>query len=104
MEEKDEYIRESYEDLKKMSLDEQKWLEYEVRQKAIRDHNSQMKSAEKRGIEIGEKSGRQAALKEVVAKMVGRNMSPEEIADLLGMKTQEIDELVEEIKRNEKTG
>ena len=104
MAEKDEYIRETYEDLKKLSLDEQKRLEYEVRQKAIRDHNSQMKSAEKRGIEIGEKSGRQAALKEVVAKMVGRNMSPEEIADLLGMKTQEIDELVEEIKRNEKTG
>ena len=104
MAEKDEYIREAYEDLKKLSLDEQKRLEYEVRQKAIRDHNSQMKSAERRGIEIGEKSGRQAALKEVVAKMVGRNMSPEEIADLLGMKTQEIDELVEEIKRNEKTG
>ena len=83
MAEKDEYIREAYEDLKKLSLDEQKRLEYEVRQKAIRDHNSQMKSAEKRGIEIGEKSGRQAALKEVVAKMVGRNMSPEEIADLL---------------------
>mgnify|MGYP003195588047 FL=1 len=104
MAEKDEYIRETYEDLKKLSLDEQKRLEYEVRQKAIRDHNSQMKSAERRGIEIGEESGRQAALKEVVAKMVGRNMSPEEIADLLGMKTQEIDELVEEIKRNEKTG
>ena len=100
MAEKDEYIREAYEDLKKLSLDEQKRLEYEVRQKAIRDHNSQMKSAERRG----EKRGRQAALKEVVAKMAGRNMSPEEIADLLGMKTQEIDELVEEIKRNEKTG
>ena len=104
MAEKDEYIKEAYEDLKKLSLDEQKRLEYEVRQKAIRDHNSQMKSAEKRGIEIGEKRGRQAALKEVVAKMVGRNMSPEEIADLLGMKTQEIDELVEEIIKNEKTG
>ena len=100
MAEKDEYIREAYEDLKKLSLDEQKRLEYEVRQKAIRDYNSQMKSAERRG----EKRGRQAALKEVVAKMAGRNMSPEEIADLLGMKTQEIDELVEEIKRNEKTG
>ena len=61
MAEKDEYIKEAYEDLKKLSLDEQKRLEYEVRQKAIRDHNSQMKSAErrgeKRGIEIGEKRG-----------------------------------------------
>ena len=49
MAEKDEYIKEAYEDLKKLSLDEQKRLEYEVRQKAIRDHNSQMKSAERRG-------------------------------------------------------
>ena len=57
MAEKDECIKEAYEDLKKLSLDEQKRLEYEVRQKAIRDHNSQMKSAERRGkklwIEIG---------------------------------------------------
>ena len=79
MAEKDEYIKEAYEDLKKLSLDEQKRLEYEVRQKAIRDHNSQMKSAErrgeKRGIEIGEKRGKQLALKEVVARMAERNMN-----------------------------
>lgn len=43
MAEKDEYIEEAYGDLKKLSLDEQKRLEYELRQKAIRDHNSQMK-------------------------------------------------------------
>ena len=53
MAEKDEYIKEAYEDLKKLSLDEQKRLEYEVRQKAIRDHNSQMKSAERRGEKRG---------------------------------------------------
>ena len=43
--------------LKKLSLDEQKRLEYELRQKAVRDHNMMMKSAEKRGLEIGEKRG-----------------------------------------------
>lgn len=95
MAEKDEYIKEAYEDLKKLSLDEQKRLEYEVRQKAIRDHNSQMKSAERRG----EKRGRQTALKEVVAKMTGRNMSQEEIADLLEMEIQEIDELMKGLKK-----
>ena len=109
MAEKDEYIKEAYEDLKKLSLDEQKRLEYEVRQKAIRDHNSQMKSAErrgeKRGIEIGEKRGekrgKQLALKEVVARMAGRNMNPEEIADLLGIETEKIDGFIEELKRDE---
>ena len=96
MAEKDEYIKEAYEDLKKLSLDEQKRLEYEVRQKAIRDHNSQMKSAERRG----EKRGKQLALKEVVARMAERNMNPEEIADLLGIETEKIDGFMEELKRD----
>ncbi len=90
MAEKDEYIKEAYEDLKKLRL------EYEVRQKAIRDHNSQMKSAERRG----EKRGKQLALKEVVARMAERNMNPEEIADLLGIETEKIDGFMEELKRD----
>ena len=57
MAKKDEYIEEAYNELKKLSLDEQKRLEYELRQKAVRDHNMMMKSAEKRGLEIGEKRG-----------------------------------------------
>ena len=97
MAEKDEYIREAYEDLKKLSLDEQKRLEYEVRQKAIRDYNSQMKSAErrgekrgielgeKRGIEIGEKRGieigTQSTLKRLVRANAESGKSLEEIAD-----------------------
>ena len=97
MAEKDEYIKEAYEDLKKLSLDGQKRLEYEVRQKAIRDHNSQMKSAERRG----EKRGKQLALKEVVARMAGRNMNSEEIADLLRIETEKIDGFIEELKRDE---
>ncbi len=104
MAEKDEYIKEAYEDLKKLSSDEQKRLEYEVRQRAIRDHNSQMKSAErrgeKRGIEIGEelgeKRGRQAVLKEVASKLAGRNMSPEEIAEFLELDLSEVQRMSEE--------
>ena len=49
MAEKDEYIREACGELKKLSLDEKKRLEYELRQKAIRDYNTQIHSAEKRG-------------------------------------------------------
>lgn len=45
MAEKDEYIREACGELKKLSLDEQKRIEYEQREKAIRDYNSQMHSA-----------------------------------------------------------
>ncbi len=100
MAEKDEYIKEAYEDLKKLSLDGQKRLEYEVRQKAIRDHNSQMKSAErrgeKRGIEIGEKRGKQLALKELVHKKIEAGKSLEEIAEFMELDLSEVRKLMEE--------
>ena len=104
MEEKDEYIRESYEDLKKLSLDEQKRLEYEVRQKAIRDYNSQMKSAErrgeKRGIELGEKRGieigTQSTLKRLVRANAESGKSLEEIAEFLELDLSEVQRLMEQ--------
>ena len=48
---------EAYEVLQKLSADERKRLEYEARQKAILDYNSQMSSAREDGIQIGEKRG-----------------------------------------------
>ena len=104
MAKKDEYIQEAHADLKKLSLDEQKRLEYEVRQKAIRDHNSQMKSAErrgeKRGIEIGEKRGekrgKQLALKELVHKKIEAGKSLEEIAEFMELDLSEVRKLMEE--------
>ena len=53
----DTYINEVYEVLQKLSADERKRLEYEARQKAIRDYNSQMKSSLEKGIQIGEERG-----------------------------------------------
>ena len=64
-----EYIDEACNELFKLSADDKKRLEYEQREKAIRDYHSQLNSArrqgerecieigEKRGIEIGEKRG-----------------------------------------------
>ena len=100
MAEKDEYIKEAYEDLKKLSLDEQKRLEYEVRQRAIRDHNSQMKSAErrgeKRGIAIGEELGTQSTLKRLVKANVESGKSLEEIAEFLGLDLSEVEKMSKE--------
>ena len=108
MAEKDENIKEAYEDLKKLSLDEQKRLEYEVRQKAIRDHNSQMKSAErrgeKRGIELGERRGEkrgieigtQSTLKRLVRANVESGKSLEEIAEFLELDLSEVQRMSEE--------
>ena len=58
MSERNEYIQCAYEELERLSLDRQKRLEYETRQRAIRDYNIGMLTAERRGIESGRKIGR----------------------------------------------
>lgn len=53
----DEYIQEAYDTLVQMSADEKKQMEYEAREKALRDYQSQMKSAENAGFKKGEQTG-----------------------------------------------
>ena len=105
MAKKDEYIEAAYDELKKLSLDEQKRLEYELREKAIRDHNSLMKSAQrlgqKRGEEIGEKRGERLALKRLVAKKMEKGMSQDEIAELLELEPDVVKELADEWVREQ---
>ena len=91
MAKQDEYIGEAYEELKKLSLDDQKRLEYELRQKAIRDYNSQMKSARE--------DGRHDALRELIGKKLEKGMLPEDIAELFELELDEVRELAEEWKK-----
>ena len=117
MAKKDEYIEEAYNELKKLSHDEQMRMEYELRQKAIRDHNMMMKTArkygyesgyesgyekgEKHGYEMGEKhgyeKGERLALKKVIDKLTGDGRTIEETAELLGLGV----EMAEEISKGE---
>ena len=84
MAEKDKYIEEAYDTLKKLSADEEKRLEYEARQKVIRDHNSFMKSAEKRGLQ----QGIQLTLKALELKK--QNLSAEQIAEELQISLNDV--------------
>ena len=84
MAEKDKYIEEAYDTLKKLSADEEKRLEYEARQKVIRDHNSFMKSAEKRGLQ----QGIQYTLKALELKK--QNLSAEQIAEELQISLNDV--------------
>lgn len=97
MAKQDEYIGEAYEELKKLSLDDQKRLEYELRQKAIRDYNSQMNSALKQGRE----QGRHDALRELIGKKLEKGMSPEDIAEFMELNPDEVRELAEEWKKKQ---
>ena len=59
MAKKNSELEEAYDVLDKLSADEKKRLEYETRQRAIRDYNIGMLTAERRGIEAGRKIGRE---------------------------------------------
>ena len=108
---KDEYIEEAYNELKRLSLDEKKRLEYEARERALLDYNTQMRSAERRGEKrgfkngekVGEKRGielgEQGAMKKLVGKKLEKGISIEEIAEILEMDISEVANIAEEWKK-----
>lgn len=93
MAEKDEYIEEAYSELLKLSSDDRKRLEYEAREKAVRDYNTQMESARMEGKE----EGRLLKLKEIIQKMLNRGMTPCEIADMIGEEPELVASLAEDL-------
>ena len=109
-----EYIEEAYRELERMSADERARLEYEARQKAIRDHDAIMSSAWDTGMEKGLQEGMVKGLQEgmekglqqgirqerqdIVFRMLEKGMDPEMIADLTGMNIEEIQKLEEEFR------
>ena len=97
-----EYIEEAYRELERMSADERARLEYEARQKAIRDHDAIMSSAWETGMEKGLQEGRQQGIRQerqdIVFRMLEKGMDPEMIADLTGMNIEEIQKMEEEFR------
>ena len=105
----DEYIDEAFKELKKLSADDRAKYEYEARERAIRDYNSQMSSALmqgrqqgmkqgieqgiKQGVEQGIKQGIEQVMKDVVEKLSGKGMNQEEIAALLDISVEEVKRL-----------
>lgn len=73
--ERDPYIKSAYQQLQVISQDTEKRLEYEAREKAIRDHNQFLFEAEQRGIKIGEQRGIQA----IILDSLEDNLSKEKI-------------------------
>ena len=61
---KNPYIQSAYKQLQLISQDKTKRLEYEAREKAIRDYNQLMYEAEERGVQRGTEQGMKQGLKE----------------------------------------
>ena len=90
-----EYIGIAYEELQKLSADELKRLDYEAREKAVRDYNTQMKSALRRGLAQGARN----KLREQTKKKLEKGKRVEEIADILEEDADTIRELAAEIAK-----
>ena len=86
-----EYIGIAYKELQKLSADELKRLDYEAREKAVRDYNTQMRSALRRGA--------RGKLKEQTEKKLAKGMTIKEIAEILEEDTDLIRELADEIRK-----
>ena len=94
---KDEYIREAYDTLVQMSADEKKQMEYEAREKALRNYQSQMQSAENAGFRKGEQFGFQNGLKKAkrVFQLSAQGKTPTEIAEICQISEQEARDILE---------
>ena len=91
MAKEDEYLDEAFRTLVHVSADEEKRLEYEARQKAIRDYNTQIGWAKRQGMEAGREEGIEALIldnleegktkEEIATKLEKRfSLSPDEAA------------------------
>ena len=87
------FLEEAYETLQRLSADDIKHLEYEAREKALRDHNSFVGSARRQGEKIGEKNGIELAKK--VFKLQAQGKTEEEIASECRMDVEKVREILE---------
>ena len=69
-----EYLGEAYEVLQKLSADDKKRIEYEAREKAIRDYNALMNSAKRRGHLEGREEGLKEGMKEGLKEGMEKGM------------------------------
>lgn len=81
MTEKNSNIQEAYNELDRLSADEKKRLEYEARQKTIRDKNILLKTGETRGIE----KGTQATLERLILSMLKEQLPLDKISSITGI-------------------
>ena len=102
---KNEAIEKAYRRLQVISQDKEKRLEYEAREKAVRDYNQGMKEATERGIEIGEKRGEKRGIEigekrgieigkiGIAKKLFSFGMTTEDIAEATGLTAEQVEEL-----------
>ena len=93
MAKEDEEIKEAIEALEEISADEAKVRIAELREKYIADRESELETAEEKGIKQGIKQGMKNEKKEIAKKLKAKNMPIEEIIEITGLTKKEIEEI-----------
>lgn len=97
MSEREPEIKEAMEVLEKISSDEAKIRIAELREKYIADRESELATAEekgiKQGIEQGIEQGKKQEKIEIAKKLKAKNMPVEEIKEITGLSKEEIDKI-----------
>ncbi|MCD8075955.1 MAG: Rpn family recombination-promoting nuclease/putative transposase [Lachnospiraceae bacterium] len=93
---KNEYIEEAYHTLLELSADEKKRLEYEAREKAIRDYNAAIAYAQKQGEQVGEARGMEIGESRTIKilKMHKEGSSNEEIAEACDVSPEDAERVI----------
>ncbi|MCD7833345.1 MAG: Rpn family recombination-promoting nuclease/putative transposase [Lachnospiraceae bacterium] len=89
---KNEYIGEAYNTLLELSADEQKRLEYEAREKAIRDYSAAISYAQKQGQTQGIEIGERRTIK--ILTMHKNGSSNEEIAEACDVSPEDAERVI----------
>lgn len=100
MAEKDSQFEEAYRVLDRLSADEEKRIEYEARQKAIRDRDILLKTGENRGLEKGREEGRVVERQENIREMLLDHVPIDKIKQYTKATDEEIKKIQQEQSRH----
>ena len=92
---KDPYIESAYQQLQIISQNQEKRLEYEAREKAVRDHLQFMREAEERGLEQGRMEGWEQGRMEGIQAIILDNLEEGISKDRILIKLQKRFDLTE---------
>ncbi len=103
---KNTYIKSAYDTLQVISQDNEKRMEYEAREKAIRDYNQGLLEAEERGWSAGEKVGIEKGIEtgeyqkaiQIAKNMLAKNFDFDLTAEISGLSVAQIEQLSKEEK------
>ena len=97
MAEKNPEMKEAYDMLDRMSADEKKRLEYEERQKLLRDKNMILKDGKRkyeRGLREGRAEGRTEERTCLVKRLYNKGMNSAQISELIVIDKEQVEEML----------